>query len=183
MTLHLEDKIKNEVETRKNIGSSFNEYDLVSFIAPFFILVNPPLVIVLTICCEVVACYKRKGSLDEAKMPDSWLKNVAQSEKISKEGLEFLGNKLSKNGFISVSDSIKFLDLEQTIAENIKDKEIKDSSLKNEGAILLLNKANSVCGDIFQTTLSTFTKSMSTVSELGNKALKATTDFDFFKKK
>lgn len=178
--MSLEDVIKNEVEDRKKNGTSLNEYDLVTVIAPFFILVNPPLFIVVTICAEIVACYKRKGQLDESKMPDKWLKNVAESDKVSKDGLEFLGKRLAKNGYISVSDSIKFLDIEKSVADKAKQASEKTEALADEGAVLLLEKANSVCDGMFKSAVDSWKKSVNIMTDLGNKAVKATTDVDIF---
>lgn len=162
--------IADKVAEMKKKGGSINEYDFLTTLSACFILANPPIGIVMTICAGIASSVKKNSSLKDQKMPDDWLKKVSESDQISKDGVQFLAKKLSKNGFVSVYDAIIFLDLEK----EAKEKEYKEcekvKNLSNSGAVSLLEKANKEVPGLYNASIDTFKKSWDVLSEVGETA-------------
>ena len=164
--LSLEEVIEQEVIERKANGIKYSEYDLAAKVAPFMLLVNLPLGVIFTLGSLILSSYDKKEKLDNVLMPDSWLKKVAESSKISATGLNFLAIKLQKNGSITVSDAIRFLETEEQARQheiqhiaNLQIQEDKFKNLQFEGALSILEKANIHFDGLYTSTIDTFKKS------------------------
>lgn len=162
--------IEDKVSEMKKKGDTVNEYDFLGTISACFILANPPIAVVLTLCACIASAIKKNASLKEQKMPDDWLKKVSESEQISKESVQFLAKKLSKNGFVSVSDALSFLEMEKDIKEKEHKKNQKVKSLNNTGAVSLLEKANKEVPGLYNASIDTFKKSLNVLSDVGETA-------------
>ncbi len=163
--------IENKVKEMSEKGQTVNEYDLISTVSALFILVNPPISILIAICAGIASAVKRNASLKEQKMPDDWLKKVSESEQVSKEGTQFLAKKLSKNGFVSVSDAITFLEMEKEIKENEHKENQKVKNLNNAGAVSLLEKANKEAPGMYNNAIDSFKRSWDVLSDVGETAM------------
>jgi len=163
----IEDKVKKMTEQ----GQSVNEYDLISTISALFILVNPPISILIAICAGIASAVKRNSSLKEQKMPDDWLKKVSESEQVSKEGTQFLAKKLSKQGYVSVSDAISFLEMEKENKEQEYQANQKIKNLNNDGAVSLLEKANKESPGMYNNAIDSFKKSFDVLSDVSETAI------------
>jgi hypothetical protein len=165
-----EQVIEDKVNEMKKKGGSINEYDFLGTLSAFFVIANPPIAIVLTICACIASAIKKETSLKEQRMPDDWLKKVSESEQISKEGVQFLAKKLSKNGFVSVSDALTFLELEKEIKEKEYKANEKAKSLSNIGALSILEKANKEVPGLYNASIDTLKKSLDVLSDVGETA-------------
>jgi predicted transcriptional regulator len=165
-----EQVIEDKVNEMKKKGGSINEYDFLGTLSACFVIANPPIAIVLTLCACIASAIKKETSLKEQKMPDDWLKKVSESEQISKKGVQFLAKKLSKKGFVSVSDALTFLELEKEIKEKEYKANEKVKSLRNIGALSLLEKANKEVPGLYNASIDTFKKSLDVLSDVGETA-------------
>jgi len=167
----IEEMIEKEVKTRQEHGEKYTQHELMADVAPFFFFVNPPLAVIFTLSGLIMSAYNKKERLDQTYMPDSWLKDVSSSDQISNEGLNFLAGKLKKKGVVSVSDAIKFLEIEEKVkketAEQSKKVQLKEHA-HSEGALSILEKANQQSGGLYNATIETFKMSKGKIEELGS---------------
>lgn len=168
--LSIEEMIENEVKSRQDQGDKYSQHDLMADVAPFFFFVNPPLAVIFTLSGLIMSAYNKKERLDQTYMPDSWLKDVSESDKISSEGLNFLAGKLKKNGVVNVSDAIKFLEIDEKVkkeaAELAKKNKLKEHA-NAEGALSILEKANAQSGGLYGSTIEAFKTSKGKIEEFG----------------
>ena len=191
----LETKVLN-----KSNNSTLDTFGAMEAIVTATAFINPPLGIVLGLATMVNSSLdttsKNKRNLSDARMPDSWLKEVADSDFLSDEGLKYLTNILNKKGYVSVEDALRYVEIENEIAKKNQKLKEKEKLLENEGALSILKKAESkfgteyldstknylknMSGNLFEDTLSTFNKTL----ETSNKALDlANVGLDMFSKK
>jgi hypothetical protein len=180
----------SEIETKilnRTSGSTSDSLDIMEAIAAVTMFINPPVGIVLGLATvankNVNKTDKTKQALSESKMPDSWLKEVAESDFLSDEGLKYLTSILNKKGYISVEEGIRYVAIENKIAQEEQKEKEKEKLLGNEGALSLLKKAETkfggeylnstknylqgLSGNLFENTLATVSKTV----ETSNRAL------------
>lgn len=170
--LTIEEMIEKEVKIKKEQGEIYSSSELMADVAPFFFFVNPPLAVIFTLSGLIMTAYNKKERLDQTYMPDSWLKDVSTSDNISPKGLSFLAGKLKKNGVVSVSDAIKFLEIEEKVKRDTAEALMKEEKLNAcsnaEGALSILEKANVQSDGLYNTTIESFKKSKGKIEELGS---------------
>lgn len=102
---------------------------------------NLPVGLVLVVGSYVASAVNHGQRKSETPMPDSWLKEVSESSEVSEKGLSYLASALSKKGFVSVADAVKWASIEKDIADKRVKKESKSAGLSEQGAQLLLARA------------------------------------------
>lgn len=139
-------KIEEDIIKKNNKETIIDKMEILDSIALATVFINPPVGIVIGLAAMVNSSLKENQKeknnnqkLKTNKMPDEWLQEVAQSEFVSDIGLKFLTDKIQKNGFISVSDALEYIDIEnENLLKVKKDKEIVN---KGDGAMAILKKA------------------------------------------
>ena len=139
----------SEIKALEYRNSSGVEYKVLSVLSYGIAFANIPLSVALVLSFEVAAALKNNQGLKSAKMPDKWLNDVSESKDISKEGLAFLGKRLSKKGFISVHDALKWRELEESIATKKEENKEFTEKLAMPGAVKLLERVKSDCDGLF----------------------------------
>lgn len=124
-----------EIKTNQNFSSSS--------ILGIMSLAAAPISFPLALGIMIYDMYEaEKGNKEELKkpVPDSWLEKIANDETLSDEGLKFLAKKLEKQGFVSIEDSYKWIQIEEDIAKKKLEDLNKEINLNKTGAISLLNR-------------------------------------------
>lgn len=122
---HLQDMVKNKEESAKkgiSVGS------VLESISPFLIIINLPLAITAGATGIALEAIKKNKNLKTTKMPDEWLEKVAQSSTVSEKGLKFLRKRINDNNFITVSEALTFLDIENEHEALLNKQNEKDNS-------------------------------------------------------
>ncbi len=155
-----------ENQILKNSKNNSFDSDVFDILTAGVCFINPPVGILLGLSTAILDGFgeaqKSKASLEETKMPDSWLKDVSNSEIISDESLSFLAKKLKKKGYISVADALQFIDLENEICRKKAAQKEKEKLLENEGALAILKKAEFKFPNEFKDSVKNFSNKMTT---------------------
>ncbi|HAT2580745.1 TPA: hypothetical protein I8273_004807 [Aeromonas hydrophila] len=137
-------------------------------------LVNVPLGATMALgalVADVVAHHKK---LSEERMPDEWLQEVADSQRVSKRGLAHLAKCVQNNGFVSVRDAIRWIEIEGQEDSDKKNGEEKKDLLAAPGAVSLLTRAGRECGNYLDVvSLKRAMEALSSVRELAGVASEA----------
>ncbi len=128
-------------------------------------LVNLPLGLLLGLSGAVGAAMSDRKALDQARMSDEWLSQVAQSKDVSKEGLALLARALADQGFVTVADAVRWVELEKSIAERQARQEEAAAAKREPGASALLDRARLECADLLES--SVLDKAVSLVRSVG----------------
>lgn len=86
-------------------------------------------------------------------MPDEWLDQVARTPDVSKQGLAHLARCLAQQGFVSVADAVRWLELERQEQENQKRLKAVEQGQRAPGAKALLLRAQAQCGTLLDPSL------------------------------
>lgn len=111
-------------------------HELIGTAASF---INIPVGISILTIGEIYSKYDKFCKLDVTPMSDEWLIEVIKSEFISKDGVEFLIEKIANKGYVSVIDASKWMDLEDEIK---KDNLVQDVTFKGSVVKFLLKSYN-----------------------------------------
>lgn len=158
----------SELESKalKNSKNRSFDSDVFEILSLGVCFINPPVGILLGLSSAILGGFetskKSKTSLEETRMPDSWLKDVSNSDIISDESLSFLAKRLKKKGFISVADALQFIDLENEICRKKSAQKEKEKLLENEGALAILKKAEFKFPNEFKDSVKDFSSKMTT---------------------
>lgn len=118
------EKTISEIKDKSDKVKKNSFHELVGTAASF---INVPVGISILTIGEIYSKYDKNLKLDQVSMSDEWLQEVRKSDYISEDGLEFLIEKISKYGFVSVSDASNWMDLEDKIK---KDGLVQDVTFK-----------------------------------------------------
>lgn len=144
----LETHIIEELQKQRNASIDACDLAWVVAAAPFIGVVNLPLAVVITVISAAGAAAADKKNLSDTVMPDEWLQSVAASSEVSPAGLAFLSKIIAKNGHVSISDALKFVELENEIEANKGRDAAKAEAKKAYGAKSILERAKRECGSL-----------------------------------
>lgn len=91
---------------------------------------------------EVQAALNTGKNLSTAHVPEEWLKLAAEDMSISSKGLAFLGAELKGKGYLTLSDGLLWLAMEQAVALELAEKARTEDRLKSLGAKALIDRAD-----------------------------------------
>lgn len=139
--MSIENEIIAAVQAEKNRinDKAVSRSDSLAFAASITAFFNPPLalsLIGLAASAHITDSILAGKDLKKTKMPDKWLKKVSESQAVSDEGLKFLSKRVKNGGSVTVSDAIKFLEIESP-----KEKPAKVTLEYSAGAQALLDRA------------------------------------------
>ncbi len=155
-------------------------YDTLDMIALATTFINPPIGIALGLATMVGSgleeSSKNKKKLSERRMPDSWLKEVSESNILTDEGLAFLTKCINKKGYVSIEDALKYIDLENELAKKVAREKEKKALLQNDGVVSILKQAenrlgNNYLNDISKNIIDESLSSINKTIEASNKIL------------
>ena len=144
----LEADIIAQLNEQKASKSDTSEFNIALAAAPFVGLVNLPLALVIGVIGVAGAAAKEKKDFSEAVMPDEWLNSVAASSEVSPTGLAFLSKRIAKNGHITISDALKFVEIENDIEAAKKRSAYVAEAKQSSGAKAILLRAKKECGTL-----------------------------------
>lgn len=144
----LEAEILEQLNKQKANSTDTSEFNIALAAAPFVGLVNLPLALVIGVIGVAGAAAKEKKDFAEAVMPDEWLQSVAASTEVSPTGLAFLSKRIAKNGHITISDALKFVEIENDIEAAKKRAAYIDEAKQRSGAKSILLRAKKECGSL-----------------------------------
>lgn len=142
--MSLEEEIIKEVESHEKTKDGWY-WGMIGTVGTTLIFVHRPAAIGFGVFCALAEAVSEKRSLKKKPMPDSWMQRVSESENVSKEGLSFLTIKISEKGFVSVSDALAFIEIENKIQTGEEITIKKEHN--NTGAESLLKRALNECRD------------------------------------
>lgn len=106
---------------------------------------NLPVGLALVVGSMLAESASKHQRRSETPMPDSWLEEISDSEGVSEKGLAFLAKTLDKKGFVSVSDAVKWVEIEKRESQKIRAKQQRDNNLAQTGAQALMARAKHDC--------------------------------------
>ncbi len=147
--MSLENELKRAVANEAEKATPvINGWSLLEPLGYFLALVNLPLAIVVVVISMAGSLLKEGKSLSSEQMPDDWLKAVSESDQVSKEGLAFLSKKIARQGHITVSDGIKFIEIEKESSASKKKEAYIAKGKDLAGAKAIIDKAKKECGNL-----------------------------------
>lgn len=141
--MSLSQEIINKVKEKDNQEKG-KLWIIVGAISPFVAGISLPLAITVGVVAYTMEAIENKENLDNQNMPDQWLKDVSESKDVSPKGLAFLSKQVSKKGFVTVNDALKFLDIEKEVENKNRENNIENNEYL-DGAKSLLLRAQKEC--------------------------------------
>jgi len=112
--------------------------------------VNLPLGLLGLLVAGISEATTKHKDLAQARMPDQWLQEAANAPDLSKQGLAFLAKRLADKGYVSVSDAMDWLAIEEQVAAEQKAHRERAAVATSPGAMLLLERARRDCADLLE---------------------------------
>lgn len=142
----------------------FTGWGLVELAGFFVGAANPPLGLAMFVGAMVAEVSAQNQNLNETRMPDSWLQEVADSTAVSKKGMAYLAKCVQKNGFVSAKQAVKWVEIERQNAIELQQHSDKTSGLTSPGAVSLLTRARKECSGYLD--VASLTKAIDSLSSM-----------------
>lgn len=114
---------------------------------------NLPAGLLMGLSGAVGGAVAEKREQKSVAMPDEWLDQVARTPDVSKQGVAHLARCLAQQGFVSVADAVRWLELERQEQENQKRLKAVEQGQRAPGAKALLLRAQAQCGTLLDPSL------------------------------
>lgn len=141
------DNLVKQVESASREG--FSGWKLLELAGMGVCLANPLAGLTLMVGSAVASAMEHNQKLSETRMPDEWLKEISDSENVSKKGLAHLASCLEKKGYVSAKDALRWVEMERQYVAEQQVVVKKVSSMNSSGARALLNRASRECEGLF----------------------------------
>lgn len=137
-----------------------------------------PLGVTIAAGAIIADLVSKQVKLSETRMPDDWLKDVAECKQVSSDGLAHLAKCVERKGFVSAKDALIWIRIERDKELAAKEREEKAERLASSGAVALLERASKECTGLFDAeSLKRAMDKLPTVKDVGDLFNKATSFF------